>query len=75
LITDAALNILFIRLIRQRLVSRGVSGFVWNGFTTINSDQLKKFDKLVAMNSRMIFVSLSMDVVIIGMLSYRNDLV
>ncbi|CEL52720.1 hypothetical protein RSOLAG1IB_05926 [Rhizoctonia solani AG-1 IB] len=59
LITDAALNILFIRLIRQRLVSRG----------------LKKFDKLVAMNSRMIFVSLSMDVVIIGMLSYRNDLV
>ncbi|CAE6495195.1 unnamed protein product [Rhizoctonia solani] len=59
LLTDAALNILFIRLIRQRLVSRG----------------LKKFDKLVAMNLRMIFVSLSMDIIIIGMLSYRNELV
>ncbi|CUA71661.1 Eukaryotic translation initiation factor 3 subunit A [Rhizoctonia solani] len=59
LFTDAALNIMFIRLIRQRLVSKG----------------LTKYDKLVAMNSRMIFVSLSMDVVIIGMLSYRNDLV
>ncbi|CUA71662.1 hypothetical protein RSOLAG22IIIB_04708 [Rhizoctonia solani] len=59
LLTDAALNIMFIRLIRQRLVSRG----------------LKKYDKLVALNSRMIFVSLSMDIIIIGMLSYRNDLV
>ncbi|KAG8709773.1 hypothetical protein FRC11_005218 [Ceratobasidium sp. 423] len=59
LFTDAALNILFIRLIRQRLVSKG----------------LKKYDKLVAINSRMIFVSLSMDIIIIGMLSYRNDLV
>ncbi|KAL5638418.1 hypothetical protein ACGC1H_005189 [Rhizoctonia solani] len=59
LFTDAALNIMFIRLIRQRLVSRG----------------LTKYDKLVAMNTRMICVSLSMDVVIIGMLSYRNDLV
>ncbi|CAE6419759.1 unnamed protein product [Rhizoctonia solani] len=59
LFTDAALNVMFIRLIRQRLVSRG----------------LTKYDKLVAMNTRMIFVSLSMDVVIIGMLSYRNDLV
>ncbi|KAH7334848.1 hypothetical protein B0J17DRAFT_92136 [Rhizoctonia solani] len=58
LLTDAALNITFIRLIRQRLVSRG----------------LTKYDKLVAMNTRMIFISLSMDVVIIGMLSYRNDL-
>ncbi|QRW25421.1 transmembrane protein [Rhizoctonia solani] len=55
LLTDAALNMLFIRLIRQRL--------------------LKKFDKLVAMNLRMIFVSLSMDIIIIGMLSYRNELV
>ncbi|CAE7182916.1 unnamed protein product [Rhizoctonia solani] len=59
LFTDAALNIMFIRLIRERLVSRG----------------LTKYDKLVAMNTKMIFVSLSMDVVIIGMLSYRNDLV
>ncbi|KAG8761734.1 hypothetical protein FRC11_013353 [Ceratobasidium sp. 423] len=59
LFTDAALNITFMRLIRQRLVSTG----------------LTKYDKLVAMNSRMIFVSLSMDVVIIGMLSYRNSLV
>ncbi|EUC62492.1 transmembrane protein, putative [Rhizoctonia solani AG-3 Rhs1AP] len=59
LFTDAALNIMFIRLIRQTLVSRG----------------LTKYDKLVAMNTRMIFVSLSMDVVVIGMLSYRNDLV
>ncbi|CAE6449612.1 unnamed protein product [Rhizoctonia solani] len=59
LFTDAALNIMFIRLIRQRLVSKG----------------LKKYDKLVALNSRMIFISLSMDVIIIGMLSYRNDLV
>ncbi|KAJ1306144.1 hypothetical protein OPQ81_010855 [Rhizoctonia solani] len=59
LLTDVALNITFIRLIRRRLVSRG----------------LKKYDKLVAMNLRMIFVSLSMDVMIIGMLSYRNHLV
>ncbi|KAF8706789.1 hypothetical protein RHS03_04602, partial [Rhizoctonia solani] len=75
LLTDAALNMLFIRLIRQRLVSRGVGCFANPYFTTINSDQLKKFDKLVAMNLRMIFVSLSMDIIIIGMLSYRNELV
>ncbi|CAE6448215.1 unnamed protein product [Rhizoctonia solani] len=75
LVTDAALNILFIRLIRQRLVSGGVSDSVYWGFMTIDFYKLKKFDKLVAMNSRMIFISLSMDVVIIGMLSYRNDLV
>lgn len=50
---------MFIRAIRRRLVSRG----------------LKKYNKLVAFNLRIIFVSLSMDVIVIGMLSYRNDLV
>ncbi|CAE6444018.1 unnamed protein product [Rhizoctonia solani] len=75
LLTDAALNITFIRLIRQRLVSRGVSSVVYLVSTTTDSNKLTKYDKLVAMNIRMIFVSLSMDAVIIGMLSYRNDLV
>ncbi|CAE7182913.1 unnamed protein product [Rhizoctonia solani] len=75
LFTDAALNIMFIRLIRQRLVSKGVCGFVCFAPTTIDSGKLKKYDKLVTLNSRMIFISLSMDIIIIGMLSYRNDLV
>ncbi|CAE6475163.1 unnamed protein product [Rhizoctonia solani] len=75
LFTDAALNIMFIRLIRQRLVSRGVSGFFCSAPATIDPAKLKKYDKLVALNSRMIVISLSMDVIIIGMLSYRNDLV
>ncbi|CAE6487590.1 unnamed protein product [Rhizoctonia solani] len=75
LFTDAALNITFMRLIRQRLVSRGVSSLADFCSTPNDLNKLTKYDKLVAMNSRMILVSLSMDVVIIGMLSYRNSLV
>ncbi|KAF8732526.1 hypothetical protein RHS02_06167, partial [Rhizoctonia solani] len=59
LITDAILNYMFIRIIRKRLVAMG----------------LKKYDKLVKFNEKIIMVSLSMDVLIIGMMSYRNDFV
>lgn len=38
-------------------------------------NKAKGFDKLVTANLRMVMVSLSMDFIIIGMLSYRNDLV
>ncbi|KAJ1305465.1 hypothetical protein OPQ81_000473 [Rhizoctonia solani] len=59
LITDAILNYMFITIIKKRLVSMG----------------LKKYDKLVKFNERIIMVSLSMDVLIIAMMSYRNDFV
>ncbi|CAE6438078.1 unnamed protein product [Rhizoctonia solani] len=59
LITDAILNYMFIRIIKKRLVAMG----------------LKKYDKLVKFNEKIIMVSLSMDVLIIGMMSYRNDFV
>ncbi|CAE7068333.1 unnamed protein product [Rhizoctonia solani] len=59
LITDAILNWMFISIIKKRLVAMG----------------LKKYDKLVKFNERIIMVSLSMDVLIIAMMSYRNDFV
>ncbi|KAF8608303.1 hypothetical protein BDV93DRAFT_393191, partial [Ceratobasidium sp. AG-I] len=59
LITDAILNVMFICTIQRRLIAVG----------------LKKYDKLVAFNKRIILVSLSMDVLIVGMLSYRNAFV
>lgn len=59
LITDAILNYMFISIIKKRLVAMG----------------LKKYDKLVKFNERIIMVSLSMDVLIIVMMSYRNDFV
>ncbi|KAG9100794.1 hypothetical protein FS749_012727 [Ceratobasidium sp. UAMH 11750] len=59
LVTDGILNWMFIDTIKKRLVSMG----------------LKKYDKLVRFNERIIIVSLSMDVLIIGMMSYRNDFV
>ncbi|CAE6423868.1 unnamed protein product [Rhizoctonia solani] len=59
LITDAILNWMFINIIKKRLVAMG----------------LKKYDKLVKFNERIIMVSLSMDVLIIAMMSYRNDFV
>ncbi|KAF8604010.1 hypothetical protein BDV93DRAFT_441425 [Ceratobasidium sp. AG-I] len=59
LVTDAILNYMFIRAIKRRLLSVG----------------LKKYDKLVRFNEKIIIVSLSMDVLIITMMSYRNDFV
>ncbi|KAF8600126.1 hypothetical protein BDV93DRAFT_448286 [Ceratobasidium sp. AG-I] len=59
LVTDAILNYMFVRIIRKRLVAMG----------------LKKYDKLVRFNEKIIIVSLAMDVLIIGMMSYRNDFV
>ncbi|KAG9083799.1 hypothetical protein FRC06_004364 [Ceratobasidium sp. 370] len=59
LITDGILNWMFVDIIKKRLVSMG----------------LKKYDKLVRFNQKIILFSLSMDVLIIGMMSYRNDFV
>lgn len=59
LVTDAILNYMFVRIIRKRLVAMG----------------LRKYDKLVSFNEKIIVVSLAMDVLIIGMMSYRNDFV
>ncbi|QRV93458.1 Es2 domain-containing protein [Ceratobasidium sp. AG-Ba] len=59
LLTDGILNWMFVNIIKKRLVSMG----------------LKKYDRLVKFNERIIMVSLSMDVLIIGMMSYRNDFV
>ncbi|KAK7440375.1 hypothetical protein VKT23_017011 [Stygiomarasmius scandens] len=56
LVTDAALNWLFIHIVRKRLVASG----------------LKKYDKLVKYNLLIIWVSLGMDVLIIAMMSLQN---
>jgi len=59
LLTDGTLNFIFIRTVQERLISVG----------------LTKYDKLVRFNKYIIFVSLSMDVLIIAMMSYKNDFI
>ncbi|CAE7147969.1 unnamed protein product [Rhizoctonia solani] len=59
LVTDGILNWMFIRSIKQRLLKVG----------------LKKYDKLVKFNEKIIAVSLAMDVLIITMMSHPNDFV
>ncbi|EPE25717.1 hypothetical protein GLAREA_01629 [Glarea lozoyensis ATCC 20868] len=59
LVIDAALNFYFIFVIQKRLVSLG----------------LKKYDRLVRFNKYIIALSLSMDVLIISMMSLNNSFV
>ncbi|KAL3427542.1 hypothetical protein PVAG01_01051 [Phlyctema vagabunda] len=59
LIVDALLNIYFIHIVRKRLVRQGLS----------------KYEPLVKFNVYIIGFSLSMDVLIIGMMSLRNTFV
>jgi hypothetical protein len=72
---------MFIRAIKQRLLAVGVSlasaiiSHVGTHADEYPGDQLKKYDKLVRFNEKIIAVSLSMDVLIIAMMSYRNDFV
>ncbi|GAA5854110.1 hypothetical protein JCM8547_008231 [Rhodosporidiobolus lusitaniae] len=59
LVVDAGLNLLFMRVVKQRLVDRG----------------LDRYRPLVRTNMLLILVSMSMDVLIIGMMSLPNTLV
>ncbi|KAI0471036.1 hypothetical protein GGR56DRAFT_683191 [Xylariaceae sp. FL0804] len=59
LIVDAGLNAYFIYLVRHRLIANG----------------LVKYRPLFRFNIAMIFISVSADVVLIGMMSLPNDLV
>ncbi|PNS16837.1 hypothetical protein CAC42_4801 [Sphaceloma murrayae] len=59
LIVDALLNLMFIRIVQQNLVSNG----------------LKKYKRLVRFNMYIIGFSLSMDVLIIAMMSLNNTFV
>ncbi|OLL26041.1 hypothetical protein NEOLI_004255 [Neolecta irregularis DAH-3] len=59
LIVDGLLNYYFVRTTCASLLSLG----------------LTKYDSLVRFNKRIIFISLSMDVLIIAMMSYPNDFV
>ncbi|KAL1979358.1 hypothetical protein VTN96DRAFT_6108 [Rasamsonia emersonii] len=56
-IVDAALNIWFLHIVKQRLVR-------YHG--------LRKYEPLVRFNSRLIVVSVSMDILLIGLMSLRN---
>jgi len=56
LVTDAALNYYFMYTVKTRLVQFG----------------LTKYDKLVRFNRNIVIVSLSMDCLLIGMMSYPN---
>ncbi|KAH7103672.1 hypothetical protein BKA62DRAFT_48180 [Auriculariales sp. MPI-PUGE-AT-0066] len=60
LVLDAGLNWFFIRKVKTRLVQHG-------GF--------KKYQRLVTFNTRIIWVSIATDFMIIGMMSYPNELV
>ncbi|KAF9028458.1 hypothetical protein BDZ89DRAFT_1133606 [Hymenopellis radicata] len=60
LVVDGCLNYYFIRTVRNRLVKH---------------DGLTKYAKLVKFNTQIVFVSLSMDVLIITMMSLHNDFV
>ncbi|KAL7269727.1 hypothetical protein RUND412_007594 [Rhizina undulata] len=59
LIIDAALNWYFMKVVKARLVSQG----------------LTKYDALVRFNVRIVMVSLAMDVMIIGLMSLKNGAV
>lgn len=56
---DGFLNYYFIRVVKANLVTHG----------------LEKYNRLVRFNQRIIFVSLSMDVMIIGAMSIQNSFV
>ncbi|KAK7033921.1 hypothetical protein VNI00_012545 [Paramarasmius palmivorus] len=60
LLVDGLLNWYFIRTVKQRLIVHG---------------GLKKYKKLVRFNTQIIWISLSMDVLIIAMMSLKNDFV
>ncbi|RPB04052.1 hypothetical protein L873DRAFT_1668066 [Choiromyces venosus 120613-1] len=59
LLIDGTLNWYFVRVVKQRLVSQG----------------LTKYNRLVKFNVRIIMVSLAMDAVIIGTMSLKNGAV
>lgn len=59
LLVDGALNYYFIRTVKTRLVSQG----------------LVKYDRLVKFNQFMVVLSLSMDCLIIAMMSLNNSFV
>ncbi|TFL07891.1 hypothetical protein BDV98DRAFT_42047 [Pterulicium gracile] len=59
LLTDAGLNFYFIHIVNKRLVAAG----------------LQKYDRLVRFNKMIIWVSLSMDIMIIAMMSLKNHLI
>ncbi|KAL5317374.1 hypothetical protein ACEPPN_014469 [Leptodophora sp. 'Broadleaf-Isolate-01'] len=59
LVVDGALNYYFIRIVKNRLVRQG----------------LVKYDRLVRFNQFIVFLSLSMDCLIIGMMSLNNGFV
>ncbi|KAF9006797.1 hypothetical protein BDZ89DRAFT_889965, partial [Hymenopellis radicata] len=60
LVVDAVLNWYFIRTVKERLVIHG---------------GLKKYTRLVRFNAQIMMLSLSMDVLIIAMMSLKNDFV
>ncbi|KAF9026924.1 hypothetical protein BDZ89DRAFT_1015956 [Hymenopellis radicata] len=60
LLVDGALNYYFIHTVKTRLVKHG---------------GLKKYARLVKFNTQIVFLSLSMDVLIISMMSLHNDFV
>ncbi|ESK90218.1 hypothetical protein Moror_7723 [Moniliophthora roreri MCA 2997] len=61
LIVDGALNWYFVKTVKDRLV--------------IHGGILKKYDRLVRFNTWIVWISLSMDVLIITMMSLRNNFV
>ncbi|KAA8899398.1 hypothetical protein FN846DRAFT_174551 [Sphaerosporella brunnea] len=56
---DMTLNWIFIRTVKERLVKQGIV----------------KYDELVTFNIRIIFISLAMDLLILGAMSFKNPLV
>jgi hypothetical protein len=59
-IVDAVLNYWFLRIVKQRLVR-------YHG--------LKKYARLVSFNARLMVLSVSMDIMLIGLMSLQNQLV
>lgn len=72
LVTDAALNYYFMYTVKTRLVQFGVCAFIVSYDRSQTPLQLTKYDKLVRFNRNIVIVSLSMDCLLIGMMSYPN---
>lgn len=71
---DGLLNAMFITMVRKRLVNNEVSRCASYDLLVTDAQffKLSKYDKLIKFNQCIVFVSLAMDVLVIGVMSYKK---
>jgi len=75
-VIDGYLNWLFIRTVQTRQIDHGVSTRVLVHLVPLKFPlQLTKYDRLLKFNKTIVVISLSLDVLLIGLMSLPNDFV